>query len=134
VETTIAVITGVIIGGIILWFLMKIRSREDCARQISELQIGHANQLSQFEAKARSAEAVVNELRQLIQQKDADMNQIRTALDSERQVKTEAITKLEAAQKGFEEQKALIDTMKQEMPTPLMRFHRLRSRAAAKTF
>jgi len=43
------------------------------------------------------------------------MNQIRTVLDTERQMKTEARTKLDAAQKGFEEQKSLIEMMKKEM-------------------
>jgi DNA recombination protein RmuC len=115
VETIAFGITGIIIGGIIVWLLMKIRSREDCANKISELQVGYANQLTQLEAKAMSAEAVVSELRQQIMQKDADMDQIRNVLDTEKQAKTEALTKLDEARKGFEEQKALIDTMKKEM-------------------
>ena len=77
--------------------------------------MGYANQLTQLEAKAMSAEAVVGELRQQILQKDADMDQIRNVLDAEKQAKTEALTKLDEARKGFEEQKALIDTMKKEM-------------------
>ena len=75
----------------------------------------YSNQLTQLEAKAMSAEAVVGELRQQILQKDADMDQIRNVLDAEKQAKTEALTKLDEARKGFEEQKALIDTMKKEM-------------------
>ncbi|PKL51852.1 MAG: DNA recombination protein RmuC [Nitrospira bacterium HGW-Nitrospira-1] len=114
-ETIAYLIAGAIISGIAVWVLLRIRYREDCARKISELQIGYANQLSQLEAKARSAEAVVSELRQLIQQKDKDMEHIRTVLDSEKQAKTEALTKLDEARKSFEEQKALIDTMKKEM-------------------
>lgn len=114
-ETIIFGITGVIIGGIIVWLLLRIQYREDCANKISALHMGYANQLTQLEAKAMSAEAVVGELRQQILQKDADMDQIRDVLDTEKQVKTEALTKLDEARKGFEEQKALIDTMKQEM-------------------
>ena len=114
-ETIIFGFTGIIIGGIIVWLLLRIRSREDCANKISELHIGYANQLTQLEAKAMSAEAVVGELRQQILQKDADMDQIRNVLDTEKQAKTEALTKLDEARKGFEEQKALIDTMKKEM-------------------
>ena len=108
-------ITGIIIGGIIVWLLLRVRSREDCANKISELHMGYANQLTQLEAKAMSAEAVVGELRQQILQKDADMDQIRDVLDTEKQAKTEAMTKLDEARKGFEEQKSLIETMKQEM-------------------
>jgi len=43
------------------------------------------------------------------------MNQIRILLDTEKQAKVEAQTKLEEARKGFEEQKALIEMMKKEM-------------------
>ena len=114
-ETIAFGITGIIIGGIIVWLLLRVRSREDCANKISELHMGYASQLSQLEAKAMSAEAVVGELRQQILQKDADMDQIRDVLDTEKQAKTEALTKLDEARKGFEEQKALIDTMKKEM-------------------
>lgn len=114
-ETIAFGITGIIIGGIIVWLLLRVRSREDCANKISELHMGYANQLTQLEAKAMSSEAVVGELRQQILQKDADMDQIRNVLDTEKQAKTEALTKLDEARKGFEEQKALIDTMKKEM-------------------
>ncbi|MFZ2196469.1 MAG: DNA recombination protein RmuC, partial [Thermodesulfovibrionales bacterium] len=114
-ETITSGITGIIIGGIIVWLLLRVRSREDCANKISELHMGYANQLTQLESKAMSAEAVVGELRHQILQKDADMDQIRDVLDTEKQAKTEALTKLDEARKGFEEQKALIDTMKQEM-------------------
>ena len=114
-ETIAFGITGIIVGGIIVWLLLRIRYREDCANKISELHMRYANQLTQLEAKAMSAEAVVGELRQQILQKDADMDQIRNVLDSEKQAKTEALTKLDEARKGFEEQKALIDTMKKEM-------------------
>ena len=114
-ETIVFGITGIIIGGIIVWLLLRIRYREDCANKMSELHMRYANQLTQLEAKAMSAEAVVGELRQQILQKDADMDQIRNVLDTEKQAKTEALTKLDEARKGFEEQKALIDTMKKEM-------------------
>jgi DNA recombination protein RmuC len=108
-------ITGIIIGGIIAWFFAKSRLQKNYSKELADLQVSYSNQIGQLEARARSSEAVVGELRQQIQQKDKTLDEIRTALDTERQVKTEAITKLEAAQKGFEEQKSLIDTMKKEM-------------------
>lgn len=114
-DTIVYGIAGIIIGGIISWFFVKSRLQNKYSKELADLQVSYSNQSAQLEAKAGSAEAVTSELRLLIQQKDLDMNQIRTVLDSERQAKTEAITKLEAAQKGFEEQKALIDTMKKEM-------------------
>jgi DNA recombination protein RmuC len=115
VETIAYVITGIIICGILSWFFAKSRLQKSHAKELADLQMSYSNQNAQLEAKARSGEAIIGELRLLVQQKDADMNQLRAVLDSERQVKTEALTKLEVAQKGFEEQKALIETMKKEM-------------------
>ncbi len=87
------IILGIIIGGVVGWFITS----------------------SHIEGKAKSVEAVNEELRKQIQQKDLEINQIRKELNEERQSKTEALTRLEAARKGFEEQKALIETMKKEM-------------------
>jgi DNA recombination protein RmuC len=97
----IAYITiGIIIGGISAWLIASYR---------------HSNQITEIEKRASGAEAIVIELRQQVQQKDSDINQIRNELDVERQSKVEALTKLDASQKSFEEQKALIETMKTEM-------------------
>jgi len=115
VDTIAFIIAGIIISGIISWVIAKSLLQRSHAKELADLQVSYSNQTSQLEAKARSAEAVVSELRQQVQQKDRDLAQIRSVLDAERQTKTEALTKLEAAQKGFDEQKALIDTMKKEM-------------------
>ncbi len=97
----IAYITiGIIIGGISAWLIASYR---------------HSNQITEIEKRASGAEAIVIELRQQVQQKDTDINQIRNELDVERQSKVEALTKLDASQKSFEEQKALIEAMKTEM-------------------
>src|SRR4030042_1896401 len=97
----IAYITiGIIIGGISAWLIASYR---------------HSNQITEIEKRASGAEAIVIELRQQVQQKDSDINQMRGELDVERQSKVEALTKLDASQKSFEEQKALIETMKTEM-------------------
>ncbi len=98
---SIAYITiGIIIGGISAWLIASYR---------------HSNQITEIEKRASGAEAIVIELRQQVQQKDSEINQIRNELDVERQSKVEALTKLDASQKSFEEQKALIETMKTEM-------------------
>ncbi|MBI5183537.1 MAG: DNA recombination protein RmuC [Nitrospinae bacterium] len=75
----------------------------------------HANKVADIEGKARSAEAVVNELRQQNGQKTSETDKLRSELDVERQSKVEALTRLEESRKGFEEQKRLIETMKNEM-------------------
>ncbi|MBI5406554.1 MAG: DNA recombination protein RmuC [Nitrospirae bacterium] len=89
-------IFGVIIGAVITWLMASSR-------------------LGRLGGRARGAEAVNEELRKQVQRRETEIDQVRKDIDAERQVKVEALTRLEAAQKGFEEQKALIDTMKKEM-------------------
>ncbi|GAB4418605.1 MAG: DNA recombination protein RmuC [Thermodesulfovibrionales bacterium] len=84
-----SILGGLVVGGLIAWLIAS--------------------------SRAKSAEAVNNELRQQIQQKDNELSQIRGELDAERRLKVEALTRLEAAQKSFEEEKALIEAMKTEM-------------------
>ncbi|MBI5025938.1 MAG: DNA recombination protein RmuC [Nitrospirae bacterium] len=99
--TTIAyIILGIIIGGISVWFFTKARSQ----RKITDL-----------EKRASSAEAVIGELRQQIQMKDNEINQIRKELKDEGQLKIEALTRLGESQKNLEEQKSLLEEMKKEM-------------------
>jgi len=83
------IVLGLLIGGVVAWLIAS--------------------------SRAKSAEAVNKELRGQIQQRDFEMNQIRSELDAERQSKVEALTRLEEAQKSFEEQKVLLETMKKEM-------------------
>jgi len=117
ITTTIIVffILSFIIGGIIAWFLAKARLQGTYAEQIANIQSSYSNQITEIEKRASGAEARIEELRQQVQQRDSEINQIRNELDVERQTKVEALTKLEAAQESFEEQKALIEAMKTEM-------------------
>ncbi len=73
-------------------------------------------------AKAKSAEAIVGELRQQIQQKEQVASQLRDVLDSERHQRIETVTRLEESQKrledsyrSLEQQKELIEVMKKEI-------------------
>jgi len=90
------IIFGVIIGAVVTWLMASFR-------------------LGRLGGRARGVEAVNEELRKQVQRRETEIDQVRKDLDAERQVKVEALTRLEAAQKSFEEQKALIDTMKKEM-------------------
>ncbi|MBM4128778.1 MAG: DNA recombination protein RmuC [Nitrospira sp.] len=103
-EILLYIIGGVLIGGLIAWFFAT-----------SRLQRQYAQQLSELEGKARSSEAVNTELRQQIQQKDAEVIQMRGELSAERQSRVEALTRLEESQKNLEEQKSLLEAMKTEM-------------------
>lgn len=118
----IFLVTGLVIGGVAAWILAKSRLQSECSQKISQVQFDYSRQIADIEGRAKSAEAVVHELRQQIQQKDLDINQIRNDLDRERQQRIETITRLEEAQKrledshkNLEEQKALIEVMKAEL-------------------
>src|SRR3990172_1271350 len=89
-------ILGIIIGAVVTWLMASFR-------------------LGRLGGRVRGAEAVNEELRTQVQRRESEMDQVRKDIDAERQVKVEALTRLDAAQKGFEEQKALIETMKKEM-------------------
>ena len=111
--TTIIVflILSFIIGGLIAWFLARARLQE----KLANLQASYSNQITELEKRASGAEARIEELRQQVQQRDSDINQMRGELDIERQSKVEAITRLDESQKNLEEQKLLLEAMKTEM-------------------
>lgn len=92
-EIIIYVVIGLIIGGIVAWLTAS----------------------SSLQGKAKVFETLANEKSMQVQQKDSEINKIRIELDAERRSKVEALTRLEEARSSFEEQKALIDTMKTEM-------------------
>ena len=106
-EAIMYVIVGILLGALVAAILQQ--------KKIAELRTGYEVQVKEIENRASSAEAIVEERGKEIQKKETEIAQIRNELNTERQSKVEALTRLEAAQKSFEEQKALIDTMKKEM-------------------
>ena len=114
-QPIVYLVLGAIAGGIVIWIIASSRLKEFYSREMADLKMDSSNQAKELEAKSRSAEAVNNELRQQIVQKDTTLEQLRNELDTERRSRVEALTKLEAAQESFEEQKALIEVMKKEM-------------------
>ncbi len=115
-------IAGTIAGGIIVWFIAASHLHGNYLRQVAELQSNYSDQILELKGRSKGAEAVVNELRQQIQQRESDINQIRNELDNERQQRIETTTRLDGAQKrleesykSLEEQKALIEVMKTEL-------------------
>ncbi|MCL5062470.1 MAG: DNA recombination protein RmuC [Nitrospiraceae bacterium] len=118
----IFLVAGLVIGGIAAWFVAKSRLQGDYSQKISQVQSDYSGKIAEIEGRAKSAEAVVNELRQQIHQRESDINQIRSELDNERQQRIETTTRLDEAQKRLEdsyknldEQKALIEVMKTEL-------------------
>ena len=102
--TIIFLISGLVIGGFAAWFIASSQKQKQYSQVVTEL-----------EKRASGAEARIEELRRQVQQRDTEIVQVRNELDAERQAKVEAVTKFDAAQESFEEQKALIEVMKTEM-------------------
>jgi len=109
------IIAGVCIGGIVVWLIASYHLKEFYSNQVTNVQMEYSSKLSESEGRSRSSEAVNNELRQQVQQKDSEITGLRRDLQNEGQLKIEALTSLKESQKSFEEQKALIDVMKKEM-------------------
>ncbi|NWF97838.1 MAG: DNA recombination protein RmuC [Nitrospirae bacterium] len=108
-------ISGLIIGTVIAWLIVYARQQKIHSLKISELQAQHSQKVSEIEKELSASIARLEELRQHLNQKDADITKLREELNYEKQNKIEALTKLDIAQKSFEEQKAMIDMLKTEM-------------------
>ncbi|MFZ5996256.1 MAG: DNA recombination protein RmuC [Nitrospirota bacterium] len=113
---------GLLIGGIAAWFIAGARRQSEFVRRTAELQTNYAGQIATLEGKAKSAEAVVGELRQQMQQKERELSLLRNELDSERHQRVETTTRLEESHKrledsykSLEQQKELIEVMKKEI-------------------
>jgi DNA recombination protein RmuC len=104
-------ILGAVAGGVAVWIFVSWLFKKSYATQIAGLQMKQA----ELDGKAKSAEAVNVELRQQILQKEAALDHAMDELNTERQARVEALTRLDSAQKSFAEQKALIEAMKKEM-------------------
>jgi len=74
-----------------------------------------ARQHADLVGRAQSAEAINTEVRGQIQLKDEELTRLRQEHDSEKQLRVEALTRLEESQKNFEEQRLIMDALKKEM-------------------
>jgi DNA recombination protein RmuC len=86
-------IIGILAGGILAWLFLRAR----------------------FEGKVAASDALVSELRQQAESKDAEIGRIRDELDRDKQSRVTAETELRASQKSLEEQRTLIEAMKMEL-------------------
>lgn len=89
-------ILSFIIGGLVAWFLARARLQE----KLANLQASYLNQITELEKRASGAEARIEELRQQVQQRDSDINQMRGELDVERELKA----RFEESQKHLQEE------------------------------
>jgi|GEM_PF-65349 len=114
-DTTIYIILGLIISGFTAWFLARAHFQGIYTKQVADLQTSYLNQITELEKKASSAEARIEELRQQIQQKDLEINQIRAELNAEKQLKSETMARLDESQKSLQKQKGLLDEMENKL-------------------
>ena len=98
--TVVYIVAGLIIGGIFSWLIAAAR---------------YTKKITEVESRATSAEAIKNELRQQLEQKNSEIERVMNELDSEKQQKVEGLTRLEESQKNFEAQKQQLETMKKEL-------------------
>lgn len=111
----IAFLIGAVVAGIAAWFFSASRAQARQARELSDLRLSLGARIAELEGAAKGAEGLLGELRQQIGERDNELASLRSELVVERQAKVEALTRLDAAQKGLEEQKALIEEVKREM-------------------
>jgi hypothetical protein len=93
-------IIGLIAGGIAAWFIASSRAGKR-----------HEERLRSLQGSASASEALVEELRSQVQQRDAEINTVRESLDSARQEKAETQARLEESQKSLGEQREAIEKM-----------------------
>lgn len=103
-EIIFSIVIGTALGVLIGWLVAAARKQDS-----------YAGQIAAMEGRAKAAEALASEREQVIARREAVISQMQHELDSEKQAKTESLTRLEESIKNLEEQKALIEAMKKEM-------------------
>ncbi len=107
----VSAVIAVIIVGSIVWLFTKSRLQAIYTKQIADLQTSFSGQIADLGGRASSAETLVEERGREIQKKEAEIHQIRSELNTERQLKA----KLEESQKYLQEEKAKIEEMREEL-------------------
>jgi len=111
----IFLIIGLAVGGASVWFFASSRFHARYAKQIADVQSEHLSSIAEIEGRAKGAEAVVNELRQQVQQRESNINQIRLELDNERQLKADVLARFDESQKSLQKQKELLEVMESKL-------------------
>ena len=106
---------GVILGAVVAWVIAQLRARADVSQRTAELQAGHAAQVAELEARSRSADAIVGELRHTIEQREKELDDIRKELADEKALRVESETNLAATRESLDKQRSLIETMEQKL-------------------
>jgi len=75
----------------------------------------HVKKTADMTGRVQTAEAINREVREQLRQRDEELARVRMEHDTEKHARVEALTRLEETRKSFEEQKSLLELMKQEM-------------------
>jgi len=110
-ELIVYIVLGIIIGGLVVWFLAKSRFQGVYTKQIADLQVSYSNQITDLEKRASGAEARIEELRQQIGQSESELTQVRNELGDEKESKA----KLEESQKFLIEERQRLEDMRGEL-------------------
>ena len=109
------IILGIVIGGLVVWLLSKARFQGIYTKQMADMQVSYSGQITELEKRASGAEARTEELRQQVERRDSEISQIRSELDSEKQSKVEALTRLEETQKNLKEEIERFEAMESKL-------------------
>ena len=104
-DPTIALIVGLVVGGAIVGFVvylvMRFRNRSAVQEKVAEV-----------EARARTTDGTVIELRNQFNYTGAELEKVRALLDEEGKKRVAAETQLEETRKSLEEQRKLLEEAK----------------------
>jgi DNA recombination protein RmuC len=97
-------VAGVLLGGALRWAVARV-SAEGTVRAARE----------GLQSRLAAAESRADELTKQLTQRDLEAGDLRGALETERAVRTQAETRLEAARESLDEQKTLLDGARAEL-------------------
>ena len=98
--TIVFLVSGLVIGGAAAWFIASSQKERQYSQVVTEI-----------EKRASGAEARIEELRQQVQQREAELSQLRSELTAERSLKA----RLEESEKYLQEEKQRLENMRNEL-------------------
>ena len=104
VELALALVLGVALGGVGTWFFAR-----------AHLGAAAAAERETLRARLASAETLGDELRKQITQREAEVTDVRTALDGERSLRVQAEARWEEARRSVEEQQKLVESARERL-------------------
>lgn len=109
--TILYIMAAFIAGSLIAWFVARAGAAAAHAKQLSALQVQQAAAAAELEGRAKTAEAIISELREQIRVREAGTAVLRTELDAERQLKA----RLEESQSHLREELERFAAMEQKL-------------------